>query len=154
MQDSELTGKELSRLLDLTPGRVSQLAAQGKITRLANGKFPGTAVTEYIRFIRKEAEASNPASEELLREKLRKMRRENDIEEAKVAPVALIADTIQKAGRIIVAHLDNIPLLIKRNWPEMTGDQVTLVRRTIAECRNAIADMRIDDDPDKIRLEQ
>ena len=75
---------------------------------------------------------------------MRKLRRENDIEERKVAPVYLLTEALQKAGAIIVANLESLPLLIKRHWPEVTGDQVMMIKTAIAECRNAIADMKID----------
>ena len=83
---------------------------------------------------------------EIEREKLRKLRRENDVEEGQVAPVALLTEAIQKRGAIIVANLESLPLLMKRHWPEITGDQITMVKKAIAECRNAIADMKIEMD--------
>jgi len=80
-------------------------------------------------------------------EKFRKAKRENDIEEGLVAPVSLITDALQKSGAIVIANLETLPLLMKRHWPEITGDQITMVKKSIAECRNAIADMKpeIDD---------
>lgn len=83
-------------------------------------------------------------AEEIEREKLRKLRRENDIEEGQVAPVELLTEALQKRGAIIVANLESLPLLMKRHWPEITGDQITMVKKAIAECRNAIADMKIE----------
>lgn len=142
---AEYTNKELSRLLDLTAGRVSQLAAQGKITRLPNGKFPASAIQEYVQFIRKQAEASNPISEELQREKLRKMKRENDAEDAKVAPVELLEYVLeQRACGIIVQQLGTIPDRIRQHWPEVTEAQLDLVRNTVDQCQEVARDMRIE----------
>ena len=78
-------------------------------------------------------------------EKYRKAKRENDIEEGLVAPVEHLTEALQKAGAIIVANLESLPLLMKRHWPEITGDQVTMAKKAIAECRNVTADMRIED---------
>ena len=144
METTEYTNKELSRLLDLTPGRVTQLAAQGKITRLPNGKYPTAAIQEYLAFLRDRAPVSSPINEQLLQEKYRALKRENDIEEGLVAPVELLTDALQKAGAIVVANLESLPLLMKRHWPEITGDQVMMVKKAVAECRNTIADMKID----------
>lgn len=79
----------------------------------------------------------------LEQEKHRKLKRENDIEEKKVAPVQLLTDALVKAGNTIIPILESLPLIMKRNWPEITGDQITMVKKAIAECRNAIADSEI-----------
>lgn len=60
--------------------------------------------------------------------------------------MSLLTDALLKAGAIIIRILESLPLLMKRYWPEITGDQVQEVKRAIAECRNAIADMRLDID--------
>lgn len=141
----QLTGRQLAEILDVSPGRVSQLATEGKITRLSNGKYPAAAITQYVRFLRdQQAKPQGGTAEQLEAEKLRKIRRENDIEEGKFAPLFLLTDALQKSGAIIIANLESLPLLMKRHWPEITGDQITMVKRVVAECRNTIADMKID----------
>lgn len=144
MEGTEYTNKQLSHLLALSPGRVSQLAAQGKITRLANGKFPASAIQEYLAFLRDREPASNPVSEELLREKLRALKRENDKRDAKFAPVELLEEVLRKAGDIIIVNLGMIPDLIRKYWPEVTEEQLDLVRKTVAECQQVARDMRLD----------
>ena len=80
------------------------------------------------------------------KEKHREKKRQNDIEEKIVAPVSLLTDALLKASNQIVPILESLPLIMKRNWPEITGDQILLVKKAIAECRNAVADMKIDID--------
>jgi phage terminase Nu1 subunit (DNA packaging protein) len=144
-QQPEFPAKTIAKLLDVSLARVGQLANEGVITRLPNGRYPADAIPEYIRFIRDgKARKHHDVAAQVENEKLRKLRRENDLEEAKVAPISLLTEALQKAGGIIVANLENLPLLIKRHWPEVTGDQITMVKKAVAECRNAIADMRID----------
>lgn len=78
------------------------------------------------------------------KEKYREKKRQNDIEEKKVAPVQLLTEALVKAGNSIIPILESLPLIMKRSWPEITGDQITMVKKAIAECRNAIADSEID----------
>jgi phage terminase Nu1 subunit (DNA packaging protein) len=74
-------------------------------------------------------------------EKYRKIKRENDLEENKYAPVSVITDALNGAANQIVPIMESLPLVIKRNWPEVTGDQIMLVKKSISECMNAIADL-------------
>lgn len=146
-QQPEFPAKTIAKLLDVSLARVGQLAQEGVITRLPNGRYPADAIPEYIRFIRdgRGRRRDLDIAAQVEQEKLRKLRRENDIEEAKVAPVEQIAASLQRVGAIIVANLESLPLLVKRHWPEVTGDQITLVKKAVAECRNAVADLRVID---------
>lgn len=81
----------------------------------------------------------------LAAEQRRKLKRENDVEEKLLAPVDLLTDALASTGRQIVAILESLPLTMKRYCPEITGDQITLVKKSIAKCRNSIADMKLDD---------
>ena len=81
----------------------------------------------------------------LAAEQRRKLQRENDIEEKLLAPVSLLTDALINTGKQIIPILDSLPLTMKRYWPEITGDQITMVKKSIAKCRNAIADMELDD---------
>lgn len=140
----EIPAGTLAKLLDLSLARVGQLAKEGTINKLPSGKYPPEAITQYVAFLRDGRRGGNDVVLEIEREKLRKLRRENDIEEGQFAPVELLTEALQKAGAIIVANLESLPLLMKRNWPEITGDQVTMVKKAVAECRNTVADMKID----------
>lgn len=82
-------------------------------------------------------------SQLLEEEKHRKLKRENDIEDKLVAPVSLITSAIEKAGSQIVPVLESLPLEMKRYFPELTGDQIQIVKTAIAKCRNSIADMEV-----------
>lgn len=140
----EIPAATLAKLLDLSLARIGQLSKDGVIDKLQSGKYPPEAITQYITFLRGGKRSKNDVTMEIEREKLRKLRRENDVEESQVAPVELLTEALQKAGAIIVANLESLPLLMKRHWPEITGDQVMMVKKAVAECRNAIADMQID----------
>lgn len=157
------TQKEVAGHLSLTPRRIRDLLKAGILPaggvgtaydldacRVAYIQYLRAAAAGRVKQVLTDPEKLQAAAENgdysaaLEYEKYRKAKRENDIEEGLVAPVALITDALQRAGAIIIANLETLPLLIKRHWPEITGDQITMVKRSIAECRNAIADMRID----------
>lgn len=145
--DDALTAQELATLIDVSLVRIGQLRKEGVIETIpGEKKYPADAITRYVRFIKGGGNKGGDGNlaNEIEREKLRKLRRENDVEEGQVAPVSLLTEALQKAGAIIVANLESLPLLMKRHWPEITGDQVTMVKKAVAECRNAVADMKID----------
>jgi phage terminase Nu1 subunit (DNA packaging protein) len=43
----------------------------------------------------------------------------------------------------MVPILETLPLAMKRAWPEITGDQIQLVKKAVAECRNEMAEAEI-----------
>jgi len=156
------TQKEVASHLDLSDRRVRGLVQSGIFppSKGPTGYDLDGCRLAYIRYLRglqsgqvrpsqegqdgeQGADASNYAAL-LEQEKWRRAKRENDVEEGLVAPVSLLTDALQKAGGIIVATLESLPLLMKRHWPEITGDQITQVKKAVAECRNAVADMKID----------
>lgn len=144
MAEQTYTAKLMARILDVSLVRVGQLAKEEIITKLASGRYPLNAITQYIRFIRDDGRKKTKTDDAIEDEKLRKMRRENDIQEGLFAPVELMQDTLTRTGAQIVANLETLPLMMKREFPELTGDQITLVKKAIAECRNIIADMKIE----------
>jgi len=109
--------------------------------------------TTYIRYLRgratgqvKEKEHDDNYSRLLEKEKYREKKRQNDLEEGKVAPVELLTAALEKVADQIIPILESLPLLIKRHYPEITGDQITMVKRAISESRNIISDIQIDID--------
>jgi len=141
----EYTAAELAKICDISLARVGQLAKEGIITKLSNGKYTKEAITQYVKFIRTSNEKSD-YGELFDQEKYRKLKRENDLEEKQVAPVELLTDGLEKIANIWIPILEGLPLMIKRNWPEVTGDMMTLVKAAVAECRNAMdsVDIKLD----------
>lgn len=145
----ELSAKELAEIINVSLARVGQLAKEKVITKLKNGKYSISAIVQYFEFKLKN-ESTTDTTEELEKERLRKLKRENDIEEKLYAPIGLLTEALEKTVAVVVPILETLPLLLKRNWPEITGDQTLLVKKAIAECRNAMADAKIEiDEPTK-----
>lgn len=162
------TQKELASHLDLQERRVRGLLKLGILppSQPHGGLDLDACRLAYIRYLRgvqsgqvrpaggeidgddntPATVASNDYTALLEQERYRRIKRENDLEENLVAPVSVLTDALIKSGRIIIANLENIPLMMKRAWPEITGDQVTIIKKVIAEARNTIADMNINVD--------
>jgi phage terminase Nu1 subunit (DNA packaging protein) len=78
-------------------------------------------------------------------EQRRKLERENNLAEQQIAPVEMLSNALSKVGAKIVAILEALPLEMKRMNPRLTGHDIMLTKKAIARCRNAIADIRLDD---------
>ena len=66
-----------------------------------------------------------------------------DLAESLVAPVEVIEEVVEKGVAGVIAVMETLPLIMKRHFPELTGDQITLVKSAVAECRNAMADVEV-----------
>jgi hypothetical protein len=70
-----MPAKILATFIDVSLARVGQLAKEGVITKMANGRYQNSAITQYIRFLRapKENKEVNNLQEEYLRQKTLKI---------------------------------------------------------------------------------
>jgi phage terminase Nu1 subunit (DNA packaging protein) len=140
------TATALGKILNLSGVHVGRLAREGTLTRRPDGKYPTAAITQYIEALRERGRDRSKYAEQIAAEKVRKLRRENDVEEGLYAPVEVLEDAAEKLAAQMIPILEGLPLHLKRAWPEITGDQIQVVKTTVAECRNAIADMELDFD--------
>lgn len=159
------TQTELGNYLDIDARHVRRLIKSGVLPPSKSGGYDFDACRlAYIRYLRgicsgqvkeqrdDDQSALGPTEDGgdytalLEKERYRRIKRENDLEENLVAPVSLLTEALIKAGRIIIAHLETLPLRMKTANPSLTGDDIQLVRKTIALCRNEIADMHVEVD--------
>lgn len=159
------TQKDAAEHLDMTHRRIQMLFANGTLpsSKGRGGVNIDACRVAYIRYLRGiasgQVKSTSPIEdagvdidggacyEDLIeREKYRKIKRENDEAEGRLAPVDLLTAALAKAASSVVATLESLPLLIKRQYPEVTADQTLLVKKAIAECRNNIADISIESD--------
>lgn len=138
----ELSAAQLSEALGITVARVGQLSKEGVIAKLSSGRYSLSAVRQYMDTLK--TGKAKTYTEKIDKEKYRQLKRQNDIEEGLHAPVELLVEALEKVSNSIVTNLENLHLLIKRRYPEVTADQMLLVRQAIAECRNTIAETKID----------
>jgi phage terminase Nu1 subunit (DNA packaging protein) len=151
------TQKEVGENLDLSDRRVRELIKTGILPgSKGNGGLDIDACRlSYIRHLRGLASGQVRINEDDLelnqeRAKLavqqeRKLKRENDLAEKMIAPVSLITEAIAKTASQIIPIMDSLPLEMKRRNPQLTGHDIMLVKKSIAKCRNLIAESRITD---------
>ena len=137
-----ISAQMLAKLIDVSLARVGQLAKEGVIKKQANGGYFFDAITQYIKFIR-ENKPRTDFTELLDQEKYRAAKRENDIKEKLVAPVEVLTEVLGRAVTMLIPILESLPLIIKRNFPEISGDKIMLVKKAVAEMRNTMADVEI-----------
>ena len=76
-------------------------------------------------------------------EKYRKLKRENDIEDQLVAPTSLLTEAIEQLAAQVIPILDAMPMKMKRANPSLSGHDIMLVKKSVAECRNIIAKVKV-----------
>lgn len=143
-----MTQRGLATICGISATRVRQLVAEGVIKKNKRGKYSDDAITAYINFVRKSSEQETDFRDLLDQEKHREKKRENDLAEGLVAPVEILEVAVGRGVAAMIPVLESLPLNMKRKFPEITGDQIQLVKKSVAECRNALADVevKIDDD--------
>lgn len=148
------TQQEIATHLDLSSRRVRELTKDGVLpsSKGRGGYDIDACRMAYIRYLRGvttgqvngcTADDDDDYPRLLEKEKYREKKRLNDEAEQLVAPVSLLTDALHTAANQIVPILESLPLIMKRNWPEISGDEVTLVKKSIAECRNCIAESEL-----------
>lgn len=80
----------------------------------------------------------------LAQEQTRKLKLENDLKEGHLVSTDLVTQTITQVGKRIIAILDSIPLNVKKRVPVLESKDVDFIRKEIAKCRNAIANLDIE----------
>ena len=78
-------------------------------------------------------------------ERYRKLKRENDIEDDLVSPLSVLLEAIGVMASQMLPIMDALPLEMKRRNPSLTGHDITLVKKSVAKCRNLIAEIDIMD---------
>lgn len=144
MTDPRLTATQLAKALGLSRTRIGMLAAEGVVRKGKDGKYGLDAAAAYCEKLRERAEKPSNWRDLLEEEKYREKKRENDLAEDLFAPVQVLEDAVGRMAAVVVPLFESIPLNLKRAWPEITGDQIQVVKAVIAEARNAIADVELD----------
>lgn len=145
---TNMTQRELAEICGVSATRIRQLTADGHITRDKQGRYQAEAITQFIRYVRQIRGKKSSFYDLLQQEKYREKKRENDEAEKSLAPVEVIRQVVEKGVASVIAVLETLPSTVKRHLPEITSGQISLVEAAVAECRDALADVKVvvDDD--------
>lgn len=113
---ADMPAKILAGFLDLSIARVGQLAKEGVLTKLPNGKYPNAAITQYIKYLRNRRERYDDDGEKLDREYLKEK-----IEKIKSENIKLQRQLALESGTLIRAeYLDKVLLTFLRHFEAQT----------------------------------
>lgn len=132
MANNDLTfpTKTIAKLLDLTVARVGQLAKEGIITKLDSGRYPASAIPEYVKWLRSKAFGKDIKVGDSHQERARLLKAQADEKEMVVEEMrgnliliedveeALVKNISDCRARLLVLptkiasevlHIDNLP---------------------------------------------
>jgi len=142
MATDGMPAKVLAQFLDVSLARVGQLAKEGVITKLPNGKYPNAAITQYIKFIRakKEKSEGDTLSKEYLLAKTKytqaqekKLQRHLHTESGNL----MRSDYFIEAVKSLLRHFKAQSNWIRKHRvgdDELLAAHVEMVKATIKEC--------------------
>lgn len=81
----------------------------------------------------------------LARAQREKIEMANAVTRGELAPVMLIEEVLAKAAGKIAGVLDAIPGMVRRRLPQLTSNDIGLIRGEIAKARNTVAGMSLAD---------
>lgn len=150
MFDSVVTQKAFSELIGVSESAVSQMLSEGLLPRDATLR---EWCQTYCGRLREQAAGRAAVGDiglateraRLAREQADKIAMQNAVTRRELAPVHVIEQVFSRTGSRVAAILEALPGAIKRRVPALGADEIGLVQREIAQARNAIATMSIDD---------
>jgi len=111
-----MPAKILATFIDVSLARVGQLAKEGVITKMANGRYQNSAITQYIKYLRKREQRLDDDGEKLDREYLREK-----IEKTKSENIKLKRELALQSGTLMRAeNLDKILLTFLKHFEAQT----------------------------------
>jgi phage terminase Nu1 subunit (DNA packaging protein) len=146
-----VTVEQLARLLDVTPRRVQQLVAEGRLRKVAHGHYPLLpAIRAYIRHLKQEIPLDSGATltaerARLAKEQADRLAMQNATARRELAPLSLIEETIAKSAAQTSKKLEGIVPQIKRRVPEMSAVALQIIEEEIDAACSLAANIRLRD---------
>lgn len=148
MKQEELyvSAQDLQELFKIDSARLTRLKGKGILTPIKRNEYPLLASTDaYIRHIKSLTPKNNgggPKSsgstiEELNKEKLKKEAISNAEKLGLLVDRKAIIPLIQQSAQIIYKILEQIPLEFKREFPDITPEQISGLDKLIKRTQNA-----------------
>lgn len=151
--DIEVSRAQLADLVGVNPSRVSEWSRDAIIPKPVRQRYNLRRCLEglFIYYRASKGDKRNTAGGQTYdKEKIRltkhqadKLELELQIKRGEYAPVGRLAGALASTGTQILAHLDALPIELKRENPELSARNIETVRVTIAKMCNSIADMNL-----------
>ncbi|BBL75599.1 terminase small subunit [Methylomagnum ishizawai] len=131
--------RDFAALIDVSEARVSRLCKDGIIDPDASA---GDMLRAYCAHMREMAAGRNAslaeeraglAREQRLGQKIRNMQALGEW-----APIDNLALALSRVTGQMATEFEAVPMLLKRAWPEISADQLNLVRDQLAKARNLL----------------
>jgi phage terminase Nu1 subunit (DNA packaging protein) len=146
-----VTVEQLARLLDVTPRRVQQLVAKGRLRKAAHGHYSLLpAIQGYIRHLKQQIASGSGAAltterARLAREQADRVAMQNAVQRKELAPLSLIEETIAKSAAQTSKKLESIVPQIKRRLPDMPPVALKIIEEEIDAACSLAASIRLKD---------
>ena len=146
----KVTQEEFGVLVGVTQQAVSDLIRRGVIAR---GEPVGQWLLAYSSHLREQA-AGRAASGELdlageraglARAQRERIELQNAVTRGELGPMLLLEQVLSQAAGKVAGLFDSIPGRVRRRVPELPATAIDLITREIAEVRNIVASMSLDD---------
>jgi phage terminase Nu1 subunit (DNA packaging protein) len=152
---NRVTQLEVAEHLFLTARHVRKLITDGDLPGPDDGGYDLDLMRKtYIDYLRakvtgreaKHAETVESAdiAEQIEREKLRKLRRENDEREGLLVESAAVEAVASHIAEVVSASLESLPMVLKRNNPSLQAQDIESAQRVIAGLMNSLSETRIE----------
>lgn len=144
------TQKAFGELVGISQPAVSELLSRGVLSENQSG---GEWLISYCSHLREQAAGRAAAGDldlateraRLAREQADKIAMQNAVTRGELAPVVLIEEVLTKAAAKVAGLFDAIPGLVRRRFPELPADTISLIGGEIAKVRNVVAGMSLAD---------
>lgn len=153
--------KQISELLGISDRQVRNLQNQGILPKAngRNGIDPKACLRAYISFKSVDKpEEPKPEADDFESEKKREQQLKNDEREERIklsqakrrvlekeyAPISIITDTISMVAIGLRTRVDSWLPKLKMAYPDMTIEQIELLKRELAMALNELADVKPD----------
>jgi phage terminase Nu1 subunit (DNA packaging protein) len=140
----------LSKLLNLTPMRIQQLAQEGVIPKTGRGVYPLVpSVQGYVKYLQARVNGGGSVAglaterTRLARAQSERLEAQNAIMRRDLAPMSLIVEAIAKSAAIASDVLDGIPLAVKRRAPGADPRILKVVEEEVYKARMIAASAKV-----------
>lgn len=149
--DKKITQARFAQLVGVTQPVISGLLLRGV---LRSGDTAGNWLLAYCSNLRDAASGRQQSGEKLDLDVQRarlaaaqaeRIELENGVKRGELAPADILEQVLAAAGSKVAATLDAIPATLKRRLPMLTDADIGVVRRELAQARNAIAAMSLEE---------